>query len=218
MITAVGLGDSQPIRHGSAAYQLEVNRSVSLKVQSQPQGEQCQMIQKKICMLGSFGVGKTSLVARFVQGIFSAKYLSTVGVKIDKKRNQGWGAGRAADGVGPGWRGLTLAGANFLSARSGGIFPDMRWYLGRIAGHRQEHSQTSGRGGGRDSVRARCEQDPIFGTSGRSPLRSWKNWTPKAGRSRSPAPRAEMAWKKCSPMLTEEILRHQPMSDAAGEG
>lgn len=43
------------------------------------------MIQKKICMLGSFGVGKTSLVARFVQGIFSSKYLSTVGVKIDKK-------------------------------------------------------------------------------------------------------------------------------------
>jgi small GTP-binding protein len=44
-----------------------------------------QVIQKKICMLGSFGVGKTSLVARFVQGIFSTKYLSTVGVKIDKK-------------------------------------------------------------------------------------------------------------------------------------
>jgi GTPase SAR1 family protein len=36
-------------------------------------------------MLGSFGVGKTSLVARFVQGIFSGKYLKTVGVKIDKK-------------------------------------------------------------------------------------------------------------------------------------
>ena len=44
------------------------------------------MIQKKICMLGSFGVGKTSLVGRFVEGIFSAKYLSTVGVKIDKKQ------------------------------------------------------------------------------------------------------------------------------------
>jgi OOP family OmpA-OmpF porin len=39
MISAVGLGDSQPIRHGSAAYQLEVNRSVTLKVQSQSQGE-----------------------------------------------------------------------------------------------------------------------------------------------------------------------------------
>ena len=45
-----------------------------------------QVIQKKVCMLGSFGVGKTSQVARFVQGIFSAKYLSTVGVKIDKKQ------------------------------------------------------------------------------------------------------------------------------------
>ncbi len=39
MITAVGLGDSEPIRHGSASYQLEVNRSVSLKVQSQHQGD-----------------------------------------------------------------------------------------------------------------------------------------------------------------------------------
>lgn len=46
------------------------------------------MIQKKICMLGSFGVGKTSLVARFVHGIFSSKYLSTVGVKIDKREMQ----------------------------------------------------------------------------------------------------------------------------------
>lgn len=44
------------------------------------------MIQKKICMLGGFAVGKTSLVARFVSSIFSDKYLSTVGVKIDKKQ------------------------------------------------------------------------------------------------------------------------------------
>ena len=43
------------------------------------------MIQKKICMIGSFGVGKTSLVARFVRSIFSEKYQTTVGVKIDKK-------------------------------------------------------------------------------------------------------------------------------------
>lgn len=43
------------------------------------------MIQKKICMLGSFSVGKTSLVARFVSSVFSDKYLTTVGVKIDKK-------------------------------------------------------------------------------------------------------------------------------------
>lgn len=43
------------------------------------------MIKKKICMLGVFAVGKTSLVQRFVKSIFSEKYLTTVGVKIDKK-------------------------------------------------------------------------------------------------------------------------------------
>jgi small GTP-binding protein len=36
-------------------------------------------------MLGGFSVGKTSLVSRFVHSIFSEKYLTTVGVKIDKK-------------------------------------------------------------------------------------------------------------------------------------
>jgi len=43
------------------------------------------MIQKKICMLGSFAVGKTSLVRRFVESIFSETYHTTVGVKIYKK-------------------------------------------------------------------------------------------------------------------------------------
>ena len=43
------------------------------------------MIQKKVCMLGAFAVGKTSLVSRFVTSMFSEKYLTTVGVKIDKK-------------------------------------------------------------------------------------------------------------------------------------
>jgi small GTP-binding protein len=43
------------------------------------------MQKKKICLLGSYGVGKTSLVARFVHSIFADKYHTTVGVKIDKK-------------------------------------------------------------------------------------------------------------------------------------
>ncbi|MEY2562125.1 MAG: hypothetical protein QOH88_318 [Verrucomicrobiota bacterium] len=43
------------------------------------------MIQKKICMIGSSGVGKTSLISKFVHSMFSDKYLTTVGVKIDKK-------------------------------------------------------------------------------------------------------------------------------------
>jgi small GTP-binding protein len=43
------------------------------------------MIQKKVCMVGLFGTGKTSLVQRFVTSLFSERYLSTVGVKIDRK-------------------------------------------------------------------------------------------------------------------------------------
>lgn len=43
------------------------------------------MIQKKVCMVGLYGTGKTSLVQRFVHSRFSDRYLSTVGVKIDRK-------------------------------------------------------------------------------------------------------------------------------------
>jgi small GTP-binding protein len=43
------------------------------------------VLEKKICMMGAPGVGKTSLVRRFVDSVFSEKYLSTIGVKIDRK-------------------------------------------------------------------------------------------------------------------------------------
>ena len=46
------------------------------------------MIQKKVCMVGVYGTGKTSLVQRYVHSLFSAKYHSTVGVKIDRKQVQ----------------------------------------------------------------------------------------------------------------------------------
>jgi small GTP-binding protein len=42
-------------------------------------------VKKKICMLGGFAVGKTSLVQRFVRSVFSERYLTTVGVRIDQK-------------------------------------------------------------------------------------------------------------------------------------
>ena len=42
-------------------------------------------IVKKICLLGDFAVGKTSLVRRFVYNLFRDDYLSTIGVKVSRK-------------------------------------------------------------------------------------------------------------------------------------
>ena len=43
-------------------------------------------VTKKVCLIGDFGVGKTSLVRRFVDRQFSDQYLTTVGVKISRKQ------------------------------------------------------------------------------------------------------------------------------------
>ena len=43
------------------------------------------MIRKKICLVGAPGVGKTSLVRRFVERRFEADYHSTIGVRIDRR-------------------------------------------------------------------------------------------------------------------------------------
>lgn len=43
------------------------------------------MIKHKIVMMGMWGVGKTSLIQRFVNSIYNERYHSTLGVKIDKK-------------------------------------------------------------------------------------------------------------------------------------
>jgi len=43
------------------------------------------VISRKICLLGAFAVGKTSLTRRFVHGVFDERYLTTLGVKIDTK-------------------------------------------------------------------------------------------------------------------------------------
>jgi small GTP-binding protein len=42
-------------------------------------------VKKKICLIGSFAVGKTSLIERFVYDRFDEKYLTTIGVKISQK-------------------------------------------------------------------------------------------------------------------------------------
>ncbi len=42
-------------------------------------------IHKKVCFLGDFAVGKTSLVRRYVYNRFDDKYISTIGVKVNRK-------------------------------------------------------------------------------------------------------------------------------------
>jgi small GTP-binding protein len=42
-------------------------------------------VQRKICLLGAYAVGKTSLIRRYVQSMFDERYLTTVGVRVDKK-------------------------------------------------------------------------------------------------------------------------------------
>lgn len=47
--------------------------------------QQKSLIQKKICVLGMFGVGKTSLIRKFIYDVFDDQYLSTIGVKVSQK-------------------------------------------------------------------------------------------------------------------------------------
>jgi small GTP-binding protein len=44
------------------------------------------LLLKKVCMIGSFAVGKTSLVRRFVEGYFSDAYQTNIGVKLSNKQ------------------------------------------------------------------------------------------------------------------------------------
>jgi small GTP-binding protein len=43
------------------------------------------MTSRKVLITGSFAVGKTSLFHRFVYNTFSEQYLTTIGVKVDKR-------------------------------------------------------------------------------------------------------------------------------------
>jgi len=39
----------------------------------------------KICLIGDVGVGKTSLIRRYVIDVFDDKYIATIGTKVTKK-------------------------------------------------------------------------------------------------------------------------------------
>jgi small GTP-binding protein len=53
----------------------------------------------KVCMLGDFGVGKTSLVRRYVEGIFDPTYQTTLGVNVYKRADEIGAQGGSAQRV-----------------------------------------------------------------------------------------------------------------------
>ncbi len=46
------------------------------------------MLKTKVLLTGNFGVGKTSLFQQFILTKFDERYLTTIGVKVDKKQVQ----------------------------------------------------------------------------------------------------------------------------------
>ncbi len=44
------------------------------------------MSEKKVCVIGAFATGKTSLIAQFIEGTYSDSYQTTIGVRIDQKQ------------------------------------------------------------------------------------------------------------------------------------
>ena len=146
-----GVGSAEPMAEGTTEADKQRNRRVAVRIH--PLGASCPaMIQKKICMLGSFSVGKTSLVARFVSSVFSDKYLTTVGVKIDKKSRDGRRHRRDPDVVGHLRRRRLPEAADVLPARRLRLPAGRRWHATRHAGHRPAGAADRARAGGRDAV------------------------------------------------------------------
>jgi small GTP-binding protein len=50
-----------------------------------PLVESVEVKKLKICLVGDVGVGKTSLIRRFVLDVFDDKYIATIGTKVTKK-------------------------------------------------------------------------------------------------------------------------------------
>jgi small GTP-binding protein len=42
-------------------------------------------VKSKVCLVGEIAVGKTSLIARFVNDLFDDRYIMTIGTKVTKK-------------------------------------------------------------------------------------------------------------------------------------
>lgn len=82
-------------------------------------------------MLGTFAVGKSSLIRRFVTGVFDASYQSTVGVKIDtcQIELQQQSADSPADPVAMKMLLWDLAGEAELNTQSKAYITGMQGYI-----------------------------------------------------------------------------------------
>jgi len=72
-------------QEGLEAVAAEILKVVQPSISISELKERQSPTKRKVCMVGAAGVGKTSLVQRFVHSIFSPSYLTTVGVRIDQK-------------------------------------------------------------------------------------------------------------------------------------
>ena len=120
--------------------------------------EQPAVIQKKICMLGGFGVGKTSLVSRFVHSIFSDKYLTTVGVKIEKKSLKLGAQDVGSDRLGLARRGRLPEAPHVVPARIRRLSAGGRRHPPRDARHRAHAARESAVGHRQGARDARHQQ------------------------------------------------------------
>jgi small GTP-binding protein len=150
-------------------------------------------------MLGGFSVGKTSLVKRYVQSVFSETYLTTVGVKIDKKTVDL--SGRSVSLIL--W---DLAGEDDIASLRMSYLRGSAGYMLVADGTRRTTLDVA------TSLRQRVEADygpmPFVlllnkndlssGSSGKSPTQSWRASGIAAGGCGAPAHEPAKAWRTLS--------------------
>ena len=163
-------------------------------------GGRMTVLEKKICMMGAPGVGKTSLVRRFVDSVFSEKYLSTIGVKIDKKSVELGGYHPQPHALGPAGRGALSVGPAAVPAGRRGLHPRRRRHPARDARDRHRPAGERGRPG-RGSPFILClNKADLWGQWAHQRHPAGVAQGARAGPCSRPAPAPAKAWRRPSPL------------------